>query len=177
MTPDKTVFTWDNCEAEVSVTPVSAENGIYLYRITVDYPEKRFPERIKLRWFTEFDDIFSTWNPGGRFSHELMPSWRPVDTRSRSAAGAPVFSMMAKGSENRCTFALADAANPVRLTGGMEERSGFMKSQLLLERTCGFIAVPAGLFNHGKNGTFRGRNRGCSLTYIDSFRADPFPAR
>lgn len=124
MTPDKTVFTWDNCEAEVSVTPVSAENGIYLYRITVDYPEKRFPERIKLRWFTEFDDIFSTWNPGGRFSHELMPSWRPVDTRSRSAAGAPVFSMMAKGSENRCTFALADAANPVRLTGGMEERSG-----------------------------------------------------
>ena len=126
MKPADTVFEWEKCEAKISVTPVSSENDIHIYRITVDYPEKRFPERIKLWWFTEFDDVFATWNPLAGFRHHLMPSWQPVDTRSRSASGAPMFSMMAKGGENRCTFAMGDAANPIRLTGGLEERNGMI---------------------------------------------------
>ena len=124
MNPSKAVFEWDACEADVAVTLLSEQEGVSLYRITLDYPEKRFPECIKLRWYTAFDDAYATWTPSGRFRHDLMPSWCPVDTYARSASGAPVFSLMAKGGENRTTFALSDAVHPVRLYAGMHEPSG-----------------------------------------------------
>ena len=68
------------------------------------------------------NDAFALWTHGGRFHHELMPSWRPLDTHSRSASGAPILAVYTKGGENRHTFALADGGCPMRLTAGMEER-------------------------------------------------------
>lgn len=114
----------DITNAAVSVIPLIREDSLFTYRVTVDYPEATVPDPIKLWWFVEFDDIFAVWTPGGRFHHELMPSWRPLDTHSRSASGAPVYALYNKAGENRCTFALSDAATPMRLTGGMEERNG-----------------------------------------------------
>lgn len=130
----ETVFGWEDSSnvATIAVTPLETTDNAKYYRITVDYPEKRFPERIKLWWFTEFDDTFSTWHPNGSFRHELMPSWRPVDSHSRSASGAPVFALIAKNGENRCTFAISDAAVPTRFTGGMEERNGKIKCTIEL---------------------------------------------
>lgn len=134
-TADKNIiFTWDDTSraASISVTPETGCDSAEYYRITVDYPEKRFPERIGFSWFVEFDDIFSCWTPGARFTHGLFASWRPLDQHSRSASGAPVFALLSKGGENRCTFALADCAVPVRMTGGVEEPNGKIRCTLEL---------------------------------------------
>lgn len=129
MLPLETKFEWEHIsdDTRVAVTPIKSNDRAKYYRITVDYPNRQFPEPIKLYWFTEFNDAFSSWTPLGQFRREIMPSWRAIDTHSRSAAGAPVYSMMAKNGENRYTFSLADAACPIRLTGGMEERNGKIK--------------------------------------------------
>ncbi len=129
MLPLETKFEWEHIsdDTRVAVSPIQSNDGAKYYRITIDYPNKRFPERIKLYWFAEFNDAFSSWTPLGQFRREIMPSWRAIDTHSRSAAGAPVYSMMAKNGENRYTFSLADAACPIRLTGGMEEGNGKIK--------------------------------------------------
>ena len=110
--------------AAVSVAFNNSCGEVVYYKVTVDYPQKLFPERIKLHWFVPFGDIYSCWTPGGRFNHGLYTSWRPLDTNSRSASGAPEFALISKGGENRCTFAVSDAATPMRLTAGVEESTG-----------------------------------------------------
>ncbi len=116
-------FFWEG-KGEITVAPVQIEDTMHIYRLTVSYPQKQFPERIRLWWFTPFNDTFSTWSPTCRTRRDVMPSWCPVDTWSRSASGAPMFTLLAQNGENRCTFALSDAAVPARLTGGLEERNG-----------------------------------------------------
>lgn len=119
-------FLWDSTahNEKISVTPLESSDHAEYYRITVDYPEKQFPEKIRFTWFVPFNDIYSCWTPDNRFNHGLFASWRPLDLHSRSASGAPVFALVSKGGENRCTFALADCAVPVRMSAGVEEPTG-----------------------------------------------------
>ena len=50
-------------EAEVKVSPVSSEDGIALYRVSVRLPEKRVPSPVRIEWEDEMRDILSAWFP------------------------------------------------------------------------------------------------------------------
>lgn len=126
ITVNNKIFQYDDYgqNAAISITVDKIEEMVTYYRITIDFAEKKVPERIKFSWTERFNDVYACWTPGGRFHNALYPSWRPADTHSRSAAGAPIFGLFSKGSENRCTFAVGDAAIPLRLTAGVEEPTG-----------------------------------------------------
>lgn len=109
-------------EADVSVTPLEIGDELQTYRISIDFPEKVVPGKIKLRWVEPFVDILSTWTPTTGFNRGLYSDWRPLSTTSRSAAGAPILSLIGAGGNNSCTFALADAATPVYLSAGISDQ-------------------------------------------------------
>lgn len=111
-------------DVNVTISPEDIGDELQFYRISVTYPEKTVPGRIRFTWLEPFVDIMSTWTPGGRFERGLFSDWRPLSTSSRSAAGAPVLSLVGKGGNNSCTFAVADAATPLYMSAGVSERKG-----------------------------------------------------
>lgn len=119
-------FDIDTCgqEVHVTVTPESLNGDVQFYRIAVTYPKKTVPGKIRIKWLEPFVDILSCWTPGGRFDRGLNSDWRPSWSHSRSAAGAPIISMVGASGANSCTFAVADAATPLAMSAGISEKLG-----------------------------------------------------
>lgn len=110
--------------ATVNVMPARMNGDLQHYRIVVQFAEPVVPEKIRIRWLEPFVDMLSTWTPDNRFDRGLYADWRPMRTHSRSAAGAPVLSLVGRDGTNSCTFAVADAATPLMLSAGISERKG-----------------------------------------------------
>lgn len=119
-------FEIDTCgqDVQVAVTPEEVGEELQTYRVSVTYPKKTVPGKIRVKWMEPFVDIMSCWCPGGRFDRGLNSDWRPTFAHSRSAAGAPIISLVGKGGNNSCTFAVADAATPLCISAGVSEKLG-----------------------------------------------------
>lgn len=107
----------------VTITPESIHGDLQHYRITVDFAAPVVPEKIRIRWLEPFVDMLSTWTANNR-DRSLYADWRPMRTYSRSAAGAPILSLVGRDGTNSCTIAVADAATPLMLSAGISERKG-----------------------------------------------------
>ncbi|MBQ8289190.1 MAG: alpha-galactosidase [Clostridia bacterium] len=110
--------------ATVKIAPEEIDGDLQHYRIMVDFAEPVVPDKIRIRWLEPFVDMLSTWTPGNRFDRGLYADWRPMRTYSRTAAGAPVLSLVGRDGTNSCTVAVADAATPLMLSAGISERKG-----------------------------------------------------
>ena len=119
-------FEIDPCgqDVQVDITPEVTEGDVQLYRISVRYPEKTVPGKIRIKWLEPFVDILSCWTPGGRFDRGLNADWRPSWSHSRSAAGAPIISLTGAAGDNSCTFAVSVAATPLAMSEGVSEKLG-----------------------------------------------------
>ncbi len=110
-------------DVSVTVTPITPADNLMEYRITVDFAAPAVPGRIFIRWLEPFVDMLSTWTPNNR-DRALYADWRPMRNYSRSAAGAPLLSLVGRDGTNSCTLALSDAATPTMLSAGISERCG-----------------------------------------------------
>ena len=111
-------------DVQVTVTPEGVEGELSLYRISVNYAQETVPGKLRIQWLEPFVDILSCWTPGGRFDRGLNSDWRPSWSHSRSAAGAPILSLVGAGDANSCTLAVSDAATPLAISAGVSERLG-----------------------------------------------------
>ena len=110
-------------DVTVTITPESIHGDLQHYRVTVDFAAPVVPEKIRIRWLEPFVDMLSTWTANNR-DRSLYADWRPMRTYSRSAAGAPILSLVGRDGTNSCTIAVADAATPLMLSAGISERKG-----------------------------------------------------
>ncbi len=122
---------------EVTVTPCRdgrflSEGGVFYYRIILDYTKPTMPSSASISWLERLEDGFSVWTPGGGFDKGLRPSWRPVGNGSRSTSGVPIIAVVSSRGTNVASAAIADAATPLRLTAGIEEKSGMIRFVLQL---------------------------------------------
>ena len=62
---------------QASVTPVSHEDGIDIYRIAVARPAGEAPTPVTLRWEEDMVNILSVWNPTGRRNRNIYQWFAP----------------------------------------------------------------------------------------------------
>ena len=102
-------------EAETTLTPVSAEGGIFLFRIRVRLPQKKAPLPVRIEWEDEMRDILGVWHPSCGTNHAIRQWFSPTVSRSCFHFGAPVLSVYGDLGRNRATVASSDPITPTEL--------------------------------------------------------------
>ncbi len=115
------------CLPEVTFEPMPGFFGAKVTKMKVHFTsaEKAFC----LEFTEENGDAYSVWAPLHCTNRAVYPSWiNQLTVESKATHGMPLLQYINKADENICTFALSDASVPVRIYGGIDERS----SRLLL---------------------------------------------
>src|SRR5690606_15326718 len=101
--------------------PAEAD-GVVLERFTFAFAEGSPPEPVQLEWTEPLIDVAGKWHPAIGADRSLTADWgRPFD--SYATLNAPVYALFSSTGENRLTFALSDAINPVRLQVQVDEHT------------------------------------------------------
>ena len=104
----------DNPAVQTTITPISAEDGISLYRISVTLPEKMTPPPVTVMWEEDMVDHIHGYTPlWGMF--DLHQSFGSPSLRSSFHFGAPMIATMGARYTNRYTVALSDPITPLSL--------------------------------------------------------------
>lgn len=101
--------------ANASVTPISSENGIDVYRVHFTFKEKTNPSKVTLLWSEDMVDIRSWWSPQFQSSPLVRQWFGPSCNASRFAAGAPVISTIGNEDKNHLTVAVSDVVTPINM--------------------------------------------------------------
>lgn len=107
-------------EATVNIFPIESTGDMVFYKITVDYPQTTIPQSITIEWYLPFVDCFSRWCPVIGVNRDLWPEWRPYKNISFTNTNAPIYTVIAKNSNNRYTFAVSDLENPISIHTGSD---------------------------------------------------------
>ena len=107
--------TCQNSETVTEITPLTSEDGVSLYRVTVRFPRKMKPEPVSVVWRESMRNILHVWHPLTG-SHHAMHQWfAPTTARSCFHFGAPVIATIGDGGQNVQTVATSDPITPTLL--------------------------------------------------------------
>ena len=129
-------------QATVNITPLSQENDVWYYKITVENPNKEPIRQVALATAYPATGAFSTWSSRLCFDRGLRPVWRPAKCESRICSSAPVQQVIAAGGNNIVCASLLDAATPIQITTGMSEEN----SEIVV--TINLFVMPVTMFTH-----------------------------
>ena len=107
----------------VEITPLTAEDYLQTYKLSVDFPEKTIPRKIRISWAEPFINVFGVWTPRNRFNRGMFLKFRNEGENTRFAYSAPVLCLVGKDNKNSCTFALSDVAIPAFIGHGFDDQS------------------------------------------------------
>lgn len=111
-----TLITEEELTAAVSCEQEKA--GVWLCRLTLDWPQAVHPQPVKLHLLTACKDIYTQWDPVFRRSRYV--GWLEGKAfESRLGSWLPVLAFASKTNRSRLTVALSDVKTPIRLTGEM----------------------------------------------------------
>ena len=96
----------------ISIIPVSNENGIEIYNL---------PGKGKYKWTEELRGVFSTWVPLGGRDHSFRQWWFPNCSTSVYQCGSPLLSTFDQEGKNRVTVALSDTVMRSNLTVSVDD--------------------------------------------------------
>ncbi len=109
-------FTASSPEARIELKQLSGENGIDLYRFTLEYPTPRQPEPIRIDWEEDMVNILHVWHPtncGNRFMHQWFAA---SQNRSFFCEGAPVLCTIGASGSNSETISVSDVCTPITIS-------------------------------------------------------------
>lgn len=129
-------------QATVNITPLSQEDDVWYYKITVENPNKEPIRQVALATAYPATGAFSTWSSRLCFDRGLRPVWRPAKCESRICSSAPVQQVIAAGGNNIVCASLLDAATPIQITTGMSEEN----SEIVV--TINLFVMPVTMFTH-----------------------------
>lgn len=106
------------------------ESGVAHLRLTIRFPGGRI-EPVLLEWFEPLLDIAGKWHCSIGADRSLTAEWTKW-MESYATHNAPVMCAFSSAGENRLTFALSDAINPVKLQMQVEEDTAELRCRALL---------------------------------------------
>ena len=116
-----------NGNALVSLREKSLSPTLTELLVTVDFDTPTVPSPISICWELPCNDMYITWNAGGRSNMSgLGPNWGKRRSPSRLASGAPLHSLISQSSNNRLTVSLSDAKTPCEIASGVVEETAML---------------------------------------------------
>ena len=99
----------------ISLNPITAQNGIDLYKIHVSLPDKTLPPKVTVEWEEDMIDHLHVWHPLTGMHHAMHQWFGATTVCSRFHFGAPIISTIGDMGCNRQTVALSDPITPTTL--------------------------------------------------------------
>lgn len=100
----------------VSLTPVSAKDGLFVYRFSCSFDAPTTVQSIRLGWSQPMLGVLSVWTPMLMRDRAVRQWWAATRSDSSFYMGAPVIAAVHDGQRSVCTAALSDVVTPSRLT-------------------------------------------------------------
>lgn len=105
--------------------------GLIEHKVEIQFAATTTPSPVAIEWCIPLIDISGKWHPLIKSDRSLTSGWcEYVD--SYATKGAPVFSLFSESGENRQTFALSDAINPIQMRVQVEEDTAEVKCEVIL---------------------------------------------
>jgi alpha-galactosidase len=120
-----------NQTIETDLLTVESCDGVIEHTIEIKFPTLQVPAPITIEWFIPLVDIAGKWHPLIMSDRSLTANWCEY-IESYATMGAPVFCLFSESGENRQTFALSDAINPIRTRVQVEEDTAEVKHEVVL---------------------------------------------
>ena len=127
---------------ETTVTPVSSENGIELYRLRVAFPCKMVPPAVNIVWEEPMIGLLHVWHPLASTHHAMHQWFAATQSRSCFHVGAPVLATIGEDGINRQTVAIADPITPASIRfwiNDLEQQNMVCYSVVLFDGVCDAI--------------------------------------
>ncbi len=104
-----------NPDIQTTITPLSSENGISIYKISVTLPQKMTPPMVKIVWKEDMVGLLHVWHPMASTHHAMHQWFGATQSRSCFHWGAPVLTTIGENGVNRQTVALSDPITPTSI--------------------------------------------------------------
>ena len=106
---------------ELSIETAEASPGLGIARLHLGANDPAQPPHLSLRFSMPSHDVHGVWTSGALFNKSLGPDWYPTRVTSTMTRHAPTVALFGADDDNRLTFAVSEALNPVELTAGVRE--------------------------------------------------------
>lgn len=104
-----------------SLECIKSENGVYIYKLTVESESEYAPKSIALRWKIPFLGIQGVWKPGADHDKRQQYDWELDHLESRISVDSPVISVFDYNDNSKITFASSDVVNLVSMNALLRE--------------------------------------------------------
>lgn len=105
--------------------------GLTEFKIAIQFQTEVTPAPVAIEWLIPLIDIAGKWHPRIMSDRSMTADWCQY-IQSYATLGAPVYSLFSEGGENRQTFALSDAINPIEIRVQVEEDTAEVKCEVIL---------------------------------------------
>lgn len=108
-------------DAHVLVKPISSNNRIDLYRISIKYPEVQIPTPVRIDWEEDMVNILHVWHPLSGDHHAMHQWFAATKCRSRFVEGAPILCTIGADGINSETVAVSDVETPITISYAVKD--------------------------------------------------------
>lgn len=98
----------DDPNIRTTVSPISKENDITIYRISVNLPRKMKPSKVTVSWEEDMVGLLHVWHPLAGTHHSMHQWFRATKSQSCFHRGAPILTTIGEGGKNCQTVATSD---------------------------------------------------------------------
>jgi len=123
--PGITIFN-DNKGFQVSTELLSNDDGIFIYKFSINSEIVATPQPITLRWKIPAINVKGVWKCGGIHDKRQQYDWELDHLQSRISVDAPVICVFGFNDTNTITFACSDAINLLEMNALLREEDNHL---------------------------------------------------
>jgi alpha-galactosidase len=129
---DEMNFTFQSHDKNATCShSVREKDGVLYIDLKVSYAQPTVPSHTILNFSFPCKNIIGTWGPNLQHNRAILPSWAKSVSASRLTSGAPVHSLYSVGGKNSLTIAVSDAATPLDIRTGVQEKTAEIDCEIV----------------------------------------------
>lgn len=113
-----------------SIEPISSEEGVEVYRLTLHAEQAQEPTTMTVKWKLPSFNMQGVWKPGKQHDKRQQYDWELDHLEARISVDAPIICVFGHDDQNAITFACADAINMVEMNALLREEDNHLYCHL-----------------------------------------------
>ncbi|MEL7003025.1 MAG: glycoside hydrolase family 36 protein [Bacteroidota bacterium] len=123
-------------EAPCAIQLISNDNGIEVFRVSIDSTKPFIPEPVIVEWKIPAINVKGVWKNTVDFAKRIEPDWELKNMESRISIDSPVMSLFGNQDENVLSFACSNAIDRIDLGAKYREEDNHFYCQMIFFMEC-----------------------------------------
>lgn len=121
-------------ENEITISKVSEEEGIEVFKITASQASTKTP--ILIKWKLPAINVKGSWTTNNILDKRFKTDWEDPMLNASISVDAPIINMFGHADENIATVAMSDLVNLILIEGSLREEDNHIHFKLQLFTDC-----------------------------------------